>query len=666
MRPRALWGWVGAALVVGGALCASSSPAASVPPPSYYGANVQPLFEKGFVAPSGWNALIADMSADGWQVARADAAWAWVERTAPVKGVHTYTWDPPTDPAHSMDGLVSLLASNHVRMLAVLAIAPSWAGAGHEELTAAHDGDFVAYAEAFAARYGAGGTFWAQHPLLPYLPVQQFEVWTEGNSTNFWTGQPDPAEYVNVLEPLYAAVHSVDPSAQVLASIGWQGGPAFVAQLYADGVKGSIDAIGFHPYGQDVPSTVGLVQQMRAALVTAGDPNLPIDDTEVGVPAATPAADATRASMVTLSGDALARSDCNAPSFDVYALTSSGTGAEPIDEGYMGILDHVTGAPNITGQALIAASQRWQADPTSGLILCGGTTTPPSTLLPLGLDLTHTSPTCVSATITYEGNTLQSAQIILRTAELVDPATTTPAGQVQMCLQNGPPITSFTVDAEISSPVTTASLTSPDIGQSATYSCPVSVSAPTAACTLIAPAPGATASTGGSTPPPVSGNATTTTTTTTTTSSTTSTSAHGSGSGGDSGASGRGGSSQTSALRHAAGGAWLTGCRLQLALTGIRSGRTVLRAELTCAHSTPPTTRVRVALLRRGHSKASAAATVTLAKGRWVAFTLGGVLHAGDRVSALATASPATRVPAVGATLLATAKLLHAVAARRG
>ncbi len=659
-RTRALWGRVGAALVVGGALCASSSPAASVPPPSYYGTNVQPLFEKGFVAPTGWNALIADMSADGWQVARADAAWAWVERTAPVKGVHTYTWDPPTDPAHSMDGLVSLLASNHVRMLAVLAIAPSWAGAGHEELTAAHDGDFVAYAAAFAARYGAGGTFWLQHPQLPYLPVQQFEVWTEGNSTNFWTGQPDPAEYVNVLEPLHAAVHSVDPDAQVLASVGWQGAPAFVAALYADGVKGSIDAVGFHPYGQDVPSTVGLVQQMHATLVAAGDPGLPIDDTEVGVPAPTPAADATRASMLTLSGDALARSDCNAQSFDVYALTSSGTGAEPINEGYMGILDHVTGAPDITGQALIAASQRWQADPTSGLILCAGTTTPPSTLLPLGLDLTHTSPTCVSATITYEGNPLQSAQIILRTADgRVDPATTTPAGQVQMCLQNGPPITSFTVDAEISSPVTTASLTSPDIGESATYSCPVSVSAPTAACPLIAPAPGATTTTGGSAPPPVSGNATTTTTTTTsTTSSTSSTSAHGSGSGGDSGASGRGGSSQTSALRHYAGVPPLKGCRLQLALTGSRAGRTALHTRLTCAHATPPATRVHVALTRRGHRRASAAATVTLAKGRWVAFTLTGVPRAGDRLSAAAPANATAGVPAVAVAFV--------VAARRG
>ncbi len=159
----------------------------------------------------------------------------------------------------------------------------------------------------------------------------------------------------------------------------------------------------------------------------------------------------------------------------------------------MGILNDVTGAPNITGQALIAASQRWQADPTSGLVLCGGSTTPPSTLLPLGLDLTHTSATCVSGTVTYEGNPLQSAFIILSGGGRVpDPApATTGSGQTgPWCLQNGPPITSFDVYAEVSNPLTTASFTSPNIAQSATYRCPISVNAPTATCTVIAPAPG--------------------------------------------------------------------------------------------------------------------------------------------------------------------------------
>ena len=52
-----------------------------------------------------------------------------------------------------------------------------------------------------------------------------------------------------------------------------------------------------------------------------------------------------------------------------------------------------------------------------------------------------------------------------------------------------------------------------------------------------------------------------------------------------------------------------------------------------------------VALLRRGRSKAGAQTTVTLAKGKWEAFTVAGALHAGDRIEALAAADAATGVP---------------------
>ena len=167
--------------------CLVPSTAAGAPAPaSYYGTNIQPLIKLGIVAPSGWNGLIAAMSADGLQTARMDALWSWAEPNPPVNGQHTYVWSS-SNPANSLDGLVALLASNHVRMLAVLSTPPGWAGAHGTQLAPAHYGDFVAFAAAFAARYGVGGTFWAQNPQLSYLPVTQFEVWTEANSSNFWT-----------------------------------------------------------------------------------------------------------------------------------------------------------------------------------------------------------------------------------------------------------------------------------------------------------------------------------------------------------------------------------------------------------------------------------------------------------------------------------------------
>ncbi len=604
--------------------------ASALAPSNFYGANIQPIFEKGFVPQSSWGGLIAAMSAGGLKVARVDAAWAWAEPKAPVKGVHSYDWSPPNDPMHSLDGIATLLASNGIRMLPVLAAPPSWAGGSGQEMTSAHYGDFVAFSQAYAARYGAGGSFWSQNPQLPDLPAQQFEVWTEANSTNLWTGSPDPNAYAQVLEPLSTAVHSVDPSAQILASIGWQNPAPFISQLFALGAGPSINAIGFHPYSPDVPGIIGLVQQVHSALAAAGDPNLPIDDTETGEP--TPPggpSDASRASLLSLAGDALAHADCNSQDFDVYAITGSGTSAEPINEGYMGILDDMSFQPNLTGQALFAASQRWQASPAGGLVLCGSGATPASALLPLQLSLTHTSPTCVDATISYYGNPVQSAQVVLRTVDgRVAPATTNTAGQTQMCLQNGPPITDFTAYAEVSSPITTASFVSPDIAQSPTYTCPVSITAPTAPCTV-------TPTVGSSPSQP----------TTTTSSGTTTRVASG-------------GTSANTAVASASGSA--KGCTLTLALLRIRNKRTSLRGLLKCHVAKQPSARMQLTLTRRHKKRGTTVARVTLGKGHWTTFTIRAVPRTGDRLTASVAANKKLHLPKLTATLTATAKIIRA------
>ncbi len=623
--------WRRTCLILLAPLCvlAGATPQASAaapPPASYYGVNIQPLIREMLVAPSGWNAFIAAMSSDHLQTARMDAIWSWAEPSPPANGVHTYTWDSPGNPTHSTDALVGMLAANGVRMLAVLDSPPAWTGSTGFHLAPDHYGDFVAFAAAFAARYGAGGTFWAQNPQLPYLPVQQFEVWTEANSTNFWTGSPAPAEYVRVLKPLSAAVHAVDPTGQILASIGWQNAASYVSQLYGLGVKGSIDGIGFHPYAADTPAIVGLIQQMRATLATAGDANLPIYVTEAGQPAVPSgpgdtSEDAARAAMLSLTGDALARSDCGVQSFDIYGLIGSGTNLEPIDEGYMGILDDVTGAPNLTGSAIIAASQRWQTNPTSGLVLCGAGSTPPADLLPLGLTVTHTSPTCVSATATYGGYPLETAQLVLRTADgRVAPATTGPSGQAHMCLQNGPPVASFTAYAELSAPITTASFVTPDIAQSPTFTCQVSATS-TPPCTQDA--------------------------------------ANGGGGGAISGSSGGAAGSNGSVRRTRSRPASATSCRLSAKVLTVTTKRTTLRARITCLHVPSPTAKLQVSLRRHGRHKLTPLTRVTLAKARWRTFTIRAGLHVGDRITAIVAANQRTHQPAMLVDLTATRRLLR-------
>ena len=597
-------------MVLGALLCivvAGAPATAATPAPSgYYGANIQDLIKETFVPPSNWNTFIATMGGDSLNTARMDALWSWVEPNAPTAGQHTYTWNNTSDPAISMDNLVAMFARNNVRMIAVLDTPPAWAAGNGTPLDPSHYGDFVAFAAAFAARYGVGGTFWQANPQLPDLPVEQFEVWTEANSANFWT-TVDPAEYLKVLEPLTAAVHTVDPTGQVLASIGWQNFQQYVTALYQDGLKGHVDGIGFHPYAPDAPGIVLLTQQLRQVLNSSGDGSLPIDVTEIGQPDATsgpgaqhaydgPVSDAARAATLSLAGDTLARSDCGVQSFDLYGLVASGTGLETYGQGYMSLFDYTTDTPNITGAAVIAASRRWQAAPTQGLALCGGGVTPTSALLPLGITVTHTGPACVSANVTYYGNPLEAAELVLTTADgRVDPAGTDAFGNTQMCLQDGPAITSFNVYAELSSPLSAGALTVPNIAVSPTYTCAVTTATPSPPC--------AVAGTAAAAPPPTTTTAVT------------------------------------------------RKCSLSAAIVAVAARHTKLKARLTCRTGSAPAAHAHVYLERRGTRARRLLVAIALSNARWRAVTVPDRVYAGDHLIVTVPASNAIGLPAVQRTI---------------
>ncbi len=58
---------------------------------------------------------------------------------------------------------------------------------------------YAAYAGAFAARYGPGGSFWAEHPMIAPLPVTTYEIWNEPDGGHFWLPRPDPRRYAVVV-----------------------------------------------------------------------------------------------------------------------------------------------------------------------------------------------------------------------------------------------------------------------------------------------------------------------------------------------------------------------------------------------------------------------------------------------------------------------------------
>lgn len=144
---------------------------------------------------------------------------------------------------------------------------------------------------ALVQRYGPGGSFWAENPLTPYRPIRIWQIWNEPNSITWWGPRPKPAEYAKVLVRSAAAIHSVDPDAQIMtAGIVARptnrhaiAGTKYLQGLFGDrSVRRAADIVAYHPFSESVN---GIKRQLKAARRTLNRrhaKSTPIWVTEIG------------------------------------------------------------------------------------------------------------------------------------------------------------------------------------------------------------------------------------------------------------------------------------------------------------------------------------------------------------------------------------------------
>ena len=156
-----------------------------------------------------------------------------------------------------MDAIVDGARANGITMLFSVVGAPSWAREpGHDAGVAGPPQDPQTYARfvgAMAARYGGRG-------------LGAIEIWNEQNLHYEWGNRAiDPAAYMNLLKPAYAAVKAAYPSMIVIAgALTPTGAPAPLAMddiaylngMYQHGLKNYCDAVGMHPSGFNVPPSL--------------------------------------------------------------------------------------------------------------------------------------------------------------------------------------------------------------------------------------------------------------------------------------------------------------------------------------------------------------------------------------------------------------------------
>jgi hypothetical protein len=84
-----------------------------------------------------------------------------------------------------------------------------------------------------------------------------YEIWNEPNLNFEWDGNPNPKEYVTLLKAASEAIREADPEAIIVSGAPSPGGDyddlKFLEEMYVNGAKGLIDAVGSHPYGGPWP-----------------------------------------------------------------------------------------------------------------------------------------------------------------------------------------------------------------------------------------------------------------------------------------------------------------------------------------------------------------------------------------------------------------------------
>ncbi|MCC6167054.1 MAG: SH3 domain-containing protein [Caldilineaceae bacterium] len=157
----------------------------------------------------------------------------------------------------SMEGIIGAANGAGVSLLFSVVNAPAWAReAGHDASVGGPPADpntYAAFVGAVAGKYCGSA-------------LKAIEVWNEQNLHYEWGNKPlNPAEYVALLAPAYAAIKGACPSMYVISGALTPAGNnppyamddfAYLEGMFQAGVNNYADGIGAHPSGYNVPPSV--------------------------------------------------------------------------------------------------------------------------------------------------------------------------------------------------------------------------------------------------------------------------------------------------------------------------------------------------------------------------------------------------------------------------
>ena len=190
-----------------------------------------------------------------------------------------------------MDAIVGAAARAGLEMVGTVWGAPSWATGGVRPgerarfaLTAfggvpEHAEDMANFMGDLIERYGPAGTFWAQNPSIPVMPIRIWQPWQEPDRPAFMPQPFDVDYFVELAHACYTAVKRADPGALVLGTgIGPAAGESkeLLDSIYRAGYRGAADVVGLHLFPRDAATMIDAIRMNREVMSTHGDSELPV------------------------------------------------------------------------------------------------------------------------------------------------------------------------------------------------------------------------------------------------------------------------------------------------------------------------------------------------------------------------------------------------------
>jgi hypothetical protein len=215
-------------------------------------------------------AILDKMKAAGMQWVRIDLGWASYEYHGPGQIESWYV--------QRADAAVNEARARGFKVLATLWQTPAWANGGAGTTAPpSNPGDYARFARWVADHFKGRVAAW--------------EVWNEPNLSEYYSGTA--ASYASLLKAAYPELKAGDPAAKVVLGGPAYNDDAYIAALYANGIKGSFDVMSTHPYqgfadaAPETPDdgtrgTFSHVASVRNLMVANGDGGKELWFTEFG------------------------------------------------------------------------------------------------------------------------------------------------------------------------------------------------------------------------------------------------------------------------------------------------------------------------------------------------------------------------------------------------